>query len=273
MKSNIRLKFWGVRGSIPTAGAATIAFGGNTACLEVRCGDELFIVDAGSGIRELGTAINGAPDFRAHLFFTHYHWDHILGFPFFTPLYRPDTQLIIYGEDRRGRSVQQILSEQMVYPYFPVPLSSVKGELRFKKIHPGITMEIGECKISTHELNHPFGALGYRFEYGGSTLVTVFDHEHTPDLDPALVDFARGADILVYDAAYTPEEYETSRRGWGHSTYTEAARLGRAGGVPKVFLFHHDPTHDDTFMTGLEATARAYDNILIAAREGDELTF
>lgn len=278
----IEATFWGVRGSIATPGTGTVRYGGNTPCLQVRAGRRLLIFDAGTGIRGLGARLMAGPQpVDGHLFFTHLHWDHIQGFPFFTPAFVPGNRFRIYGQHCGGeRSVRAVLERQMVNPNFPVPLSVMRSDMEFVGLQPGDTVQLGEVKVITAALNHPGECLGYRVEHQGRALVFCTDTEHDPDSpepDPAVLALARDADILIYDSTFTEAEYLAARRGWGHSTYEEAVKVARAAGVRRLYFFHHDPAHDDAFLDARLAEARGWTsaerNLTVdMAREGETLT-
>ncbi len=269
---NIRLKLWGVRGSLPSPGPKTKEFGGNTSCLEIRCGDDLFIFDAGSGIRELGNELLKTMPLRARLFFTHYHWDHVLGFPFFVPAYVPGNEFHIYGEKKGGRTPRQILAGQMSFPYFPVTLASMRAKLNFHTLKPGQALKFGEVTVKTHRLNHPFDALGYRIEYRGSSVAYISDYEHFSYLDKPLMEFVRGVDAMVYDSAFNDAEYLT-KQGWGHSTWEEGVKLAKASDVKLLIISHHEPAHDDEHMLMVEKQARKIHKQSLVAREKSEHWF
>ncbi len=278
----MKLTFWGVRGSIATGGPAFAGFGGNTTCLELEAAGERLIFDAGTGIRALGDHLGreaGGRPVRAALFFTHLHWDHIQGFPFFAPAFSPETELSLFGPtDETGtHTVETALTEQMQGPNFPVPLAAMRSARRFTTICSGDGHELGPFTVRTRALQHPQGVLGYRVEAGGRSLCFATDTEHPSDgsVDEALLDLAQDVDLLIYDAQYTPEEYDgragPPRRGWGHSTYEAAIRTARAAGAKRLALFHHDPTHDDRFVANIEARAQAKFPSSFAAREGRPL--
>lgn len=261
------MRFWGVRGSLAAPGKATSKVGGNTSCVEVRAGDEQIILDMGTGIRELGVAQRGQP-MKATCLVSHYHFDHILGLPFFAPAYDPRSELLIYGATRQGRNVRAILSGQMIEPYFPVGLGEFRANLRFAAIESGSTASIGPVRVRTCELNHPGGALGYRLDYAGRSLTYCTDFEHGTEADQRLQDLARGTDILVFDAMYTPEEYAIFR-GFGHSTWEVATQVARAAGVGRLYLFHHRPEHSDAEMEEIVRKARKLFPSTYASREGE----
>jgi len=261
--------FWGVRGSVPAPGAKTRKYGGNTPCVEVQAGGRRIILDAGSGLRSLGERLRdaGGP-VEADFFFSHYHYDHLQGLPFFAPLAERGNRFVFHGPRREGRSVQDVLEGQMVPPYFPVTLDElVRAEIEFRSIEPGGEFGIGPVRVTTTELDHPGGNLGYRREYGGRTLVYATDVEHTDRPAESLVDLARGADLLLHDAMYVESEYE-QRRGWGHSTWSAALATAEAAKVKTLVLFHHDPERDDRALESVVRKVQKRFPSTIAAREG-----
>ncbi len=271
----VRVRFWGVRGSLASPGNGTLKTGGNTSCVEVKCADETVIFDLGTGLRPLGLALMKRAPVKASLFLSHYHWDHIAGLPFFAPAYDPKSELIIHGATRRGRDVRQILSGQMIDPYFPVDLGVLNAHLRFVTLQDGGLAHLGETTVRAAELNHPGGALGFRLEHGGRSRVYATDFEHGTSADDRLVELARGADLLVFDAQYTPAEYvgngAMSKKGWGHSTYEVGAEIARRAGVKKLALYHHAPDRDDKGIEKLAALAKRLHPGAFAAREGLEV--
>jgi phosphoribosyl 1,2-cyclic phosphodiesterase len=273
-EERLRLRFWGVRGSIPTPQAEFLGVGGNTACVEVRAPEApVVILDAGTGARSLGQALaweahDGPLDL--HLFLSHYHWDHIQGLPFFAPLYGAGHRVTIHGWEVEGR-LEDLLTAQMRAPFFPVPFAEVGAEVRLVPFQPGDTIEVGALKIRPFPVRHTQPAVGFRLEAAGAVAVYATDHEHgDAAYDRGLLDTAAGAGLLICDAQYTPEEYE-ARRGWGHTTWEVAARLAEEAGVGRLALFHHDPTHDDATLARVLDNARGHFPSCLLATEGAEV--
>jgi phosphoribosyl 1,2-cyclic phosphodiesterase len=273
---SLTVRFWGVRGSVPSPGPRTAAVGGNTSCVEVRCRDQTIILDAGTGLRGLGERMVAAGQpVAATILFSHVHWDHIQGFPFFAPLFRRGTELTLVGRPEHG-TLESALRRQMTAPGFPVQLDAVPAALSYAAFEPGQAREIGSAVVRAARLNHPGGVIAYRIEVGGRALVFATDTEHHQGgIDRDLVALAEGADLLIYDAQYTPEEYAGvvggARAGWGHSTWVEGVRVARAAGVGALVLFHHDPARDDAAVAAIESAARAVMPGTVAAREGLEI--
>jgi len=269
----MEIRFWGVRGSIASPGPETATVGGNTSCVEVRIGAERIILDAGTGLRRLGDAMlrEGGPA-RATLLLSHFHWDHIQGLPFFAPVYMRTTKLNIVGGMNGLMSVRETLAHQMTAPVFPVRLDELSAEIATREVRHGEGLAIGEAMVRVAKLNHPGGVHAYRISHGGRSVVYATDTEHYSCVDPALLQLAAGADILIYDAQYTPEEYGgdagPSKAGWGHSTYAAGAELAKAAGVGQLVLFHHDPRRSDAQVAAIETCGRALFPATVAAREG-----
>ncbi len=271
----LAVRFWGVRGSVPAPGPATAKYGGNTSCVEVEAGAERIVFDMGTGFRCLGNALAGKP-VNATIFLSHYHWDHIQGLPFFGPAFDPRSRLTVYGANRQGQGVGEILHGQMLAPYFPVGMDALRAKLDYRAIASGEQVSVGEVRVSARELSHPNGVLGYRVELGGKSIVYATDTEHGPESDAALCELAEGADCLIYDTMYTTAEYQAgvpSKKGWGHSTWEAGVAIVRQVGVRKLVLFHHEPRRSDEELEAMLADARRTWPDTVAAREGETLVF
>ncbi|MEZ4227147.1 MAG: MBL fold metallo-hydrolase [Polyangiaceae bacterium] len=269
---SMKIRFWGVRGSIAAPGPATAGVGGNTSCVEITCGAERIILDAGTGLRALGDELVRQGSVNATLLLSHHHWDHIQGLPFFVPIYLPHAELTVIGPAAERCSMHDVLEHQMQSPVFPVRLDQVPSKLSTQEVFPGQVFELGDCRVEVAKLNHPGGSLAYRIDYDGSSVVYATDTEHYSCVDPTLATLAQGADVLIYDSQYTPAEYSgqrgPSKVGWGHSTYEAGAALAERAGVGKYLLFHHDPKRCDDEVLELERRARALFAESHAAREG-----
>ena len=270
MAGPFTVTFWGVRGSIACPGSDTMRYGGNTACLEVRVGGRLLILDGGTGLRQLGLALEKAGTTDADLFFTHTHFDHICGLPFFSAVYNPKNRFRIWaGHLLPDHTLRYVLSEMMMAPLFPIPITVFGAEIEFHDFHAGEALPIGgDVVVRTAPLNHPNGATGYRIEYGGKAICYVTDTEHVPGKpDAGIIELIRGADLVVYDCTYTDAQFP-GHIGWGHSTWEEGARLCDAAGAKRLVIFHHDPGHDDAFMDGIKAVAAKARPGTLVAHEG-----
>jgi phosphoribosyl 1,2-cyclic phosphodiesterase len=261
------VRFWGVRGSIAVPGPATAGVGGNTSSVEVRCGEQLFVLDAGTGLRALGDELLARGERRAELLLSHLHWDHIQGLPFFTPLYVPGSELVIHGPAWGQGGLEGALQRQMSAPGFPVDFTDVGAKVELTALRHGSRIRRGDVTVTAAKLNHPGGVLGYRLEYAGRSLVYATDTEHFECIDPALRALSQDADLLIYDAQYTPEEYP-SKVGWGHSTFEAACELAESASAKRLLLFHHDPRRADDGVAVIEERARALFAETTAAREG-----
>lgn len=264
------VRFWGVRGSIACPGPETVRYGGNTSCIEVKVGGHRLIFDGGTGLRVLGQSLLAEMPLTAHMFFTHSHWDHIQGFPFFVPAFVPGNHFRIYGAIApNGSTIEQRLNDQMLHPNFPVPLQIMGAHMEFCDIDVGEPVQLGDVLVQNALLNHPGEAVGYRVSWNGHSVAYVTDTEHFPDrLDDNVVWLARNADVMIYDATYTDEEYyseKSSKVGWGHSTWQEAVKVAEAANVKKLVIFHHDPLHSDDFMDQVkEDTAKRFPSSVVA---------
>ena len=264
----MKIRFWGVRGSIASPGPETAAVGGNTSCVEVMCGKTRIVLDAGTGLRGLGNElIMKQEDQSLTLLLSHYHWDHIQGLPFFVPIYMKTTNLTIVGGPNGIMSVREALQHQMSAPVFPVRLEEVGAKIATREVRMGETFDVGEARVKVARGNHPGGVVAYRIEHEGKSIVYATDTEHYACVDPALRALADGCDVLVYDSQYTPDEYRT-KVGWGHSTYVAGAELAKAAGARTSVLFHHDPMRTDKEVDDVERRAKELFANSIAAREG-----
>lgn len=287
MNASIAVTFWGVRGSHPATGQRTVHFGGNTSSIEVRAGNHIIILDAGTGIIELGRKL--AAQSRAEnkavtatLLFTHTHHDHTQGFPFFVPAFFPNSTFYIFGPKTVHQDLEEVLSRTMMPPVFPITLEELPCERIVRNLHEGevivLNTEDAEPRVfragreeipSSPDLvyvrvmwsyAHPQGVFIYRIEYRGKTLVLATDVEGYIGGDQRLIRFARGADLLIHDAQYTDTEYgnpTAPKQGWGHSTWQMAVDVARAAGAERLALFHHDPAHSDDMLAKAEREAQA----------------
>ena len=287
----LRLRFWGTRGSIPSPGPDTVRYGGNTPCVEVRTDTNwLIILDAGTGIRELGRSLVAGANGNGivgDIFLTHAHWDHIQGIPFFAPIFQPGNRFTIWGSKALETSIDRVIRDQMSRVVFPVAFEELAAQIDFTEIaeeqHSGNGYD-----VTAFAVRHPGGALGYRFSSGdraGGSVVYISDnelgsaagYETRPDWDRQLVRFVTGATMLVHDATYTAEEYER-HRGWGHSTYLDAVTLALAAEVEQLVLFHHRPERTDEQLDRCVQECQAFAAErgsplrVIAAAEGMTLT-
>jgi phosphoribosyl 1,2-cyclic phosphodiesterase len=300
---DVSVHFWGTRGSIPSPGASTARFGGNTSCVEIRAANgPRLIFDAGSGIRALGhdMCASGAEQ-EGIVFLTHFHWDHIQGFPFFVPLYRPSTRISIVGPEQRigdlsglasvgaeqkAGDIRSLFAGQMGPVYFPIPYEALSAKLSFHHLNHG-TFEGDGYRVSAMRVRHPSFTVGYRTEIAGRVVTYVPDNELDGDMykevdkdagswAEAFTEFVRGSDILIHDAMYTTEEYR-HRHGWGHSTFEQVLELATRAEVPHLVFFHHSPERTDTELLGIldriRGAARAAGHTLTidAAEEGRDL--
>ncbi len=251
----VYVRFWGTRGSCPTCNPKVAGYGGNTSCVELRVGDTPLIFDCGTGLRELGDSLarefKGRP-LQGHIFVGHTHWDHIQGFPFFTPFYNPANKFMVFSVHGAHGSLGRIFTQSMSLDYFPIPLSSLAAKLGFVEMKG--PADLGVAKVSFKHLNHPGVCIGFRVEAQGRTVTYLSDHEPFAKLggvsdlslrqDAEIAEFARGSDLVIREAQYTEAEY-ASRKGWGHATYDDAAKFALESGVKRMAVTHHDPYRSD----------------------------
>jgi phosphoribosyl 1,2-cyclic phosphodiesterase len=286
------LRFWGVRGSVPTPGPATVGFGGNTACVEVRTGDQILVLDAGTGLRPLGQQLLTEFDSRPlqlTLLLTHTHWDHIQGLPFFAPVYRPRNHLRILGYKGARQDLSQLLHGQMEHPFFPIGLREVSAHICIEELQ-ALDFHTGNVRVQACRANHPGTCFGYRLSTPEGSLAFFPDNElqrsarrgakrpsgrtgNDLPSDQQILEFVRGVDVLIMDAQYDRDEYR-QHAGWGHGCVDDVVRLALEAGVKRLFLFHHDPNHDDAKITQMVVHARKLAAVgksplrVDAAREG-----
>ena len=270
----MQVKFWGVRGSTPTPQAENLRYGGNTSCVEVRVNGNIYVFDCGTGFRNLGKQLSNefkTKPIHAHIFISHFHWDHIQGIPFFQPLYENPENYFFFHSSSRSRGLQRAIEEQMSDPYFPVDMSEMAAHRNFYDIEED-RIAFDDCVVQSMWLNHPQGCLGFRLETENQVLVYATDNEPGhPIFDKNVRKLAEGADVLIYDAQYLPEEYAAKKRGWGHSHWREAVNIVMESGTKELVLFHHDPDHFDSCIDSIVKTARDHYPKVRAASEGMEI--
>ena len=268
------VKFWGVRGSIPAPGGRFEEFGGNTPCVEIRCGERLFVVDAGSGLTPLGLALAPAPPREVDVLLSHLHLDHVGGLPFFKPALSPDCRIRLHCGNLRGESAEEALARLFSPPLFPISLGQLPGRFEHHGFKAGddLVFEDG-VRVRTIPLNHPGGATGYRFDFGGRAVCYISDIEHTDPWPPRdLEAFIRNSDLVIYDGMFSETEYLRCQ-GWGHSTWQKGIALAEAAGVSHLAVFHLHPMHDDRHLETVEAEIKTAMPGAFLAREGLVLTY
>jgi len=295
----MKVRFWGVRGSIASPGPKTVRYGGNTTCIEIRTdNNELIVLDAGTGIFPLSQTLLAELPVNANVLITHSHWDHIQGLPFFIPNFIPGNTLRLHGcyDPVSGNGIEQVMAVQLQYSYFPVREAEMKGRIEYVTLAPEQTIQIGSAKVTPYLLSHPVMDFGYRIENNGKSVFFTGDHEppyniYAPgdaqyDEYQALVDektraiekAIQGVDVLIADSSYTDTEYP-SKKGWGHGTFSSSIALAHAAGAKVLFCTHHEPTRSDdaleaAFSTALQDHAHLTQGMDIRlAREGDVFEF
>jgi phosphoribosyl 1,2-cyclic phosphodiesterase len=270
MPDTFSVTFWGVRGSLPTPGPETVEFGGNTACIEVRCGSRLLVFDAGTGLRQLGDALMAKGDQELDLFLSHGHYDHVIGLPFFQPLYRPESRVRLWSGPLAGQpSTRSLVEALMRPPFFPMEPSSFNARVDYRDVTPDGELDLGDgIVISFARLKHPDGCLGFRVAFGGRAFCYVADTEHVPGApDPEVLALIERADLVVYDSSFTDEEFP-GFVGFGHSTWQEGARLCERAGAGRLVIFHHAPSRADCDLRAIAVAAERTRPGSIVAREG-----
>jgi len=268
---DVVVHFHGVRGTIACPGGEYVRYGGNTSCIEVRCGPHLVILDAGTGLRPLGVELMQNGKIDCDLLLSHTHLDHIAGLPFFLPLFQKGNTVNLWAGHLAGQQegIKQVVKRVMSAPLFPVPLEALGAKIEFRDFEAGTSIALKPgLTVRTTTLNHPNGATGYRIEFGGRSVCYIADTEHFPDrLDPHILELIEGTDIFIYDSTYTDEQYPRYR-GWGHSTWQEGARLADAAKVKLFVVFHHAPEHVDDVMDEIAAAVRRARPASCVAHEG-----
>ena len=268
----MRIKYYGVRGSIPVPSRDTVKYGGNTTCVLIEEANTKLIIDAGTGLRNLGRDLlkQGPTGHKLHMLFSHYHWDHLQGFPFFAPGFIKGNEINIYGETKYNKSVQDVMKRQQEFINFPVELSGMMAKLNFNEIREKEEINIGPFKITSVKINHPGRMLVYRVDGKNGSFVYATDIEHWAVPDNKLIELAKDADVLMYDAHFTPEEYP-KYVGWGHSTYEEGIKVAQLSGVKELHLCHHAPEHTDADVDEIQRRAQARFEKSYALQEGWEI--
>ena len=269
---DLSVRFWGTRGSLPMPGPETVVYGGHTCCVEIRLGARLFIIDAGSGFEAAGRALPGAG--RIDLLLSHLHHDHVAGLPFFSPILKDKGDLRIFCGNQGGDSAKAALDSMFAPPLFPVTLDVLPGRIEHVGFRSGETLCFEDgVRVATCPLRHPGGATAYRFDHAGRRVCYVSDMEHLDaGPDPDVVDFCRGADLVIYDAMFTEAELLRCR-GWGHSTWNAGVALCRAAGARALAAYHHHKGHDDAVLAGIEAELAAALPGSFVARQGQTVAY
>ena len=275
----MKIKFYGTRGSIPVSDPGFMEFGGNTTCVFISGIDEgagAIIMDAGTGIRNLGKDILERKidiNDNISLGFTHFHWDHIQGFPFFAPAYNPDSIIQISTAGKREvHNLKDIFSTQMQSIYFPVQLENMGAQITFQKYDTDEIVGEKGAIVSTVDVNHPGGCIGVRFRFKQKSVVFCTDTEHPNGIDENVIKLSMNADVLIHDGQYTDEELK-KHKGWGHSSYSQAIEVAEICNVKQLIITHHDPDHDDEFLKAMEKKCKERFRNLVFARDNYELSF
>ena len=265
----MKIKFWGVRGSIPTPGKNFTKFGGNTSCVELHVNNKLIIFDMGSGLVNLGNYLLKKNIKNFDILLSHFHYDHTCGLPFFQPAYDKKFQFTIRsGIEKTRNKTFEVLNKQISSPSFPITVNAFSAKIKFCDFKIGRDFYIDKVRVKTISLNHPDGAVGYRVEYDNKAICYVTDHEHElKKKNKNLLDFLKNAEVLIYDSTYDDKHFK-NYIGWGHSTWQEATRLAKECNIKKLFIYHHNPENDDKKMSHIESACKKIDNNFIVAKEG-----
>ena len=265
----MKIKFWGVRGSIPTPGDGFVKFGGNTSCVELNINGQIIIFDMGSGLVNCGNYLFKNNLKKFDILVSHFHYDHTCGLPFFQPAYDSNYEFSIRAGIEKSRSnTLEVLKKQISSPSFPITIDKFSAKIKFYDFEIGKDFYINSAKIRTVALNHPDGAVGYRVESNEKSICYITDHEHDiKNKNKELLNFLNNADVLIYDSTYDDNNFK-KYLGWGHSTWQEATRLAKECNIKKLFIFHHNPENDDNKMEQIENLCQKIDNDFIVAKEG-----
>ncbi|MEN6461252.1 MAG: MBL fold metallo-hydrolase [Syntrophomonas sp.] len=274
-KADFQVTFWGVRGSRPVPGPYTLKYGGNTPCVQVQIGKRMLIMDAGTGICGLGQhLLTSSQPVYGDVFITHTHWDHIQGFPFFSPAFKGTNCFILYGQGKLDQTFADLMKRQMMFSYFPVSLDEMGAAINFYELSSGKVIDLkDDILVKTFPNNHPGGGLSYRIDHKGRSCCYITDYEHSYPIDTGLINFVKGTDLLIYDSNFTDQEYAghdpySYNVGWGHSTWQEGIKLVKAAEARKLVLFHHANFRTDDDIDRIEQDAQKQYTNLLAAREG-----
>jgi phosphoribosyl 1,2-cyclic phosphodiesterase len=274
MQSEAALTFWGCRGSIPVPELHTVVFGGNTSCVSLEYEENIIILDAGSGIRKLGSylmACENLHTIRGSVFLTHTHWDHIQGLPFFTPVFSPENQFTIYGEGKRRLSLVEVLEDQMQAPYFPIDMETAfQAHILFQEVSPNQALRIHDAiSVTPFRLHYPNASVGYLLQIEDVQVAYVTDHEHNVgQFSPEFLPIVRGIDVLIHDSQYNRADLKNEKKGWGHSAWEDVVDLASEAQVKQLFLYHHDPETTDEQLNERQFLAQQIFPPALVAREG-----
>ncbi len=264
------IKFWGVRGSLPTPGVDFNKYGGNTSCVELQVDGRTIIFDMGSGLKNLGDHLKKNNISGFTIFISHFHYDHTCGLPFFSPAYDPKTSFKVYSGILQTREkTHKVLNAQISSPSFPITVNDFNANIEYEDFEVGKPFLLQDAiNVKTMLLNHPDGAVGYRIDYKGKSVCYITDHEHKVGQEnPEIIDFIKDSNVLIYDSTYDDNEFK-NYIGWGHSTWQEGGRIAEKAGVKKYYIFHHSPDNCDNKMLEIESTSKRVNKNFFVAKEG-----